>query len=155
MRRYQTSGMYPPNLKFLQIKRWNQSSFEIVQITNLVKRNFREKNCITKPTKDYRKVVSTSPSRLEAHTGFFRLSMKENLMFIYCDLLGKNRFPYHKHALIFRTLRYLKLLQQLSRDLNYGTWTTFSLRICLVPNTICNGTKNQIIQPLSIVNLFI
>ena len=38
------------------------------------------------------KVMSTSPSSLEAHAGFFRLYVYEgaNLMFIYSDLLGNS-----------------------------------------------------------------
>ena len=46
---------------------------------------------VQKLTFTYRKVVNTSPSCLEAHAGFFRLSMKGNLMLIYCDPLGKSR----------------------------------------------------------------
>jgi hypothetical protein len=48
----------------------------------------------------YCKVASTNPSCLESHAGFFGLSMKKNLMFIYCDLFTKSWFRYHKHALI-------------------------------------------------------
>ena len=40
--------------------------------------------------KTYHKVESTSMSHLEAHAGFFRLSIKVKLIFIYCDLFGKS-----------------------------------------------------------------
>ena len=47
---------------------------------------FKKKSCNVSHYLEYCKVASASLS----HAGFFRLSMKGNLMFIYCDLLGKS-----------------------------------------------------------------
>ena len=46
--------------------------------------------------------ASTNTSRLEAHTGFFKLLMKGKLE--EC-ILGKSWFLNYKHALILKTLR--------------------------------------------------
>ena len=51
------------------------------------------------------KVASTNSSCLKPHASFFRLSMNINLMFIYCEFLGKSWFPYHKHLLILATVQ--------------------------------------------------
>ena len=40
-----------------------------------------------------RRLFSSNTSRLEAHTGFFRLPMKGIFILMYCDLLTKNWFP--------------------------------------------------------------
>ena len=57
---------------------------------------------------EYRKVASTSLSHLEAHDSFFRWSMKGKFDVYFLWLFGKNGSPYHKHALILTTLRYLR-----------------------------------------------
>ena len=42
----------------------------------------------------YQKVACSNLFCLEAHAGFFILSMKGNLMFFYCDLFRKSSFPF-------------------------------------------------------------
>ena len=50
----------------------------------------------------YSKDANSSPSCLEVHTGFFRLSMKEVFDVYFLSPFWK-RFPYYKHLLILGT----------------------------------------------------
>ena len=90
----------------------------------------------------YHKVENTSTFCLEARTGFFRLSMKGNLMFIYCELLGKCWFPYYKHALTLATLQYkffLLVCKQESEN-NFNVWLGWIL--CFFHSIFLAMTQN-------------